>query len=488
MRKYFAKRLFVNDFSVSPDTSVNSYDSKIHTPSLCYNVKSKKGLLGCGNGITHLSLPRTRDNPEEYIRGSSGNVNILKTWRYKYFSHVNNRDEYMLVCFASDNKLYFNNMTFPDPSYHLVTNKTFTSTPTAITFRANGDDVIAFSSPTDDMVVWYTDNNPYTVEGAPRFSSICYHNNRLFAIDAEDPSVVKYSALSNPLDWTSSSGVYSSGSITMNDYKGDLRSVISFDNYVYVFRDYGISRILSYAQDSVFACSNIYTTSSKIYADTAVVCGSKIFFLQEDGLYAFDGYFVSKVDLSFSDLITSTNQSSANACFHDGSYYLACKVDFGDTLEGEQNMQNNALIEFNVTTKSANITRGVDIISMTSVKDVLINRIITTIRGSDYVWYITSDGKINSTSVMPKKWRSGRIHLGNFDKDKILKKVYLTCPCTATLKVTTDKMEKSETLTDKTGFQRILFNVTGREFVFEVTSSDSDFCIGNVELYFAVEK
>ena len=488
MRKYYEKKLFVNDFSVSPSTQENAYNMKLHTPSLCYNVKSKNGMLLGGNGLSHLSLPKSRTNPEEYLRGSSGEISIIKTWRYKYYSNVNGRDEYMLVCFASDNKLYFNNMTFQDPSYHLVSNKTFNSVPSAITFKANGDEVIAFSSPDDDMLVWYTDNNPYTVDGTPHFSSICYHNNRLFAIDASDNSVVKYSALSNPLDWTSTSGVYSPGSITMNDFKGDLRRLISFDNYVYVFRDYGISRILSYAQDSVYACSNIYNTSSKIYADTAVVCGSKIYFLQEDGLYCFDGYSATRVDLPFSDLITKNSQSLANACYHDGCYLLACKMSFPETLSGEASLQNNALVEYNVSNKTANITRGVDITCMTSVKDLLINKVITCVRNSDYVWQVTGDGKINASQSLPKLWKSSKINLGNFDKDKILKKVYLTCPCSATFSVSTDKMTKSISLTNKSGFQRLLLNVTGREFVFSISSSDPTFNIGNIELFFVVER
>ena len=486
MRKYLQKRLFVNDFSVTPDSEHNVHSVKIYTPSLCYNVKAKNGFLTTGDGFAHLSFPMLRDNITPFIRSSTGDKCVIRTWRYKYYSTVNARYEYMLLCYADDHKLYFNNMCFPDATYHPVSSHVFNSTPFAITFKAEGSDVIAFSSPQDDMLVWYTDTTPYVVENSFKFQSICYHNNRLFAIDATDNSVVKYSALSNPLDWTSSSGTYSPGEIPMNDYKDDLKRLMSLDNYVYVFREHGISRITPYAQDTVYSSSNIYTTVSKIYADTATICGSNIYFLQEDGLYYFDGFYVKKVDLPFESLLSTSKQDYANACFYNGVYYLACKIAFDDMTTSESNMKNNVLVAFDVASGKSSITRGVDVTDMTAVKDELIDRMVTCIRNSDYVWHLTHDGKYDG-SALPKYWKSGRINLGNYDKDKILKKIYISCQSSCTFRVTTDKMSRSVSLTNKTGFQRLVLNVVGREFVFEIESSDNDLSVGDIELYFAVE-
>jgi len=487
-KSYTKKRLFIDNFSAMQNRDNNDYDLELSEPKTCFNAKTNLGALVCGNGLSHLKLPISQSVNYEAEMSQLSGITFTKIWHYKYYSVANSRYDYILVGFGSDKNLYFTNIFFADTLFHSLS-ISMNSEPVAINFIVTGDDVIGFSSPNDNFLVWYCDETPYSVSTAPKFVSICLHKQRLFVIDSGSDNLVRFSAKTDPMLWTTSNDEEGAGTIEMNDYKGQLKNLLSFGDYVFVFRDYGISKITSYSSSSVYYASNVYSSSRKIYCTTACVCEDKIYFLQEDGLYKFDGSNVEKVDLKFSKMLEENAQNNANTCFYNGKLFVACKLDFDDddTIGCESGeYKNNCLVEFNPESKEYNITRGVDICSMLPLNDLFVNKLIVLQNGSSFLWQLNTTGVLHET-VLEKKWESGKITLSSFSTNKILREVRLKCSCSCEIKIESEKRSKSFSLVESENITRLVCSLSGKEFLMSITSSDSNLCLSNLEMIFSEE-
>lgn len=487
-KSYNKKRLFINNFSSKQNRDNNEYDLKLEEPKICFNAKSSLGTLVCGNGLSHLKLPISQSVNYEIEMEELSNITFKKIWHYKYYSRANSRYDYLLVGYGSDKNLYYTNIFFADNSFHNL-GKSLNSLPVAINFIVSGDDVIGFSSQSDNFLVWYCDEVPYSVTTAPKFLSICLHKQRLFVIDTDNDNLVRFSSKTDPMLWTTSNEDEGAGTIEMNDYKGQLKNLISFGDYVFVFRDYGISKITSYSSSSVYYASNVYSSSRKIYCSTACVCEDKIYFLQEDGLYKFDGSNVFKIDLKFSKMLEENSQEKSNSCFFNGKLYLACKLNFNDdnAIGCESGTyENNCLVEFDPKSEDYNITRGVDICSMLPINDLFVNKLVILQNGSSFLWQLNDQGVLHET-VLTKKWESGKITLSSFSTNKILKEVRLKCLCNCTIKIESDLRSKGFSLKSSEKITRLVCAFSGKEFSMAITSQDGTLCLSNLEMIFNEE-
>ena len=491
-KTYSKKRLTIDEFSfgISPDK--NEFLLKENKAKVCFNLKAVDGALTEGNGVCELVLPVSQSSTSCTRKLNYQNsYSLKKVWRYKYYSDVNQRYDYVLIGFGSDNKIHFTNMFGYSGSLHELSEFVFNEEPTAISFRVNGKDVISFSSPKDSLLVWFCDEQPYTVDNLPKFKSICLHNERLFAIDSEKNYLVRYSSNLNPLDWTSNVTSTSGGSIELNDFKGQLKNLVSFQDNVFVFRDFGISKISSYSANSLYSATNIFSSSSKIFCNTACICGEAIYFLAEDGLYKLDGYTVERVEDSFSHLFVNKNQDKANTCFFDGKLYIACSLNFfDDEVIGceNDNFENNSLIEFDIVTKEYNITRGIDVVSMLAVKDLCISKMFLCLNNNlgFKFWELTKNGKVEEV-VLKKKWQGGKINFGTFDKTKILKEIYLICKNDCFIELETENCKKTYFVKGKEEIQRVRINCKGKYFKTSFVSEKENVFISNPQFIFNVE-
>ena len=484
---YKTKRITIDEFMSKITKMENDFLLKPNQAKNCYNLKTQNGCLVQGNGFSELELPC---EPVEGVitrrfKYKTG-LNIKRAWRYKYYSEYNLCDEYVLIILGSDNKLHFSPLFAYLDEFITISDFEFTSIPTALNFRVGGKEVMGFSSPTNEFLVWYCDAEPYVVENLPKFDSICLHNGRLFAIDSTKNYLVRFSSILNPLDWAESQASTSGGSIELNDFKGSLKNLVSFLDNVYVFSDFGISKISSFVANSNFGVSNVYSSSSKIFCNTACVCGNNIFFLSEDGLYKFDGFNVECVENGFSHLFKNRLQQNAVTCFFDNKLYISCNLNFDDNKKvGVENTTylNNALIEFDINTKNYNITRGVDICHLLAVKDLTISKLIVCLNNCEKLFEINDSGKLE-TETLEKSWQGGKINFENFDKFKVLKEVFLTSKYNCLLKITTEKTTRTFEVGSSEKIKRLRVNLKGRYFSFEFLSTEENVFISNPQFVF----
>lgn len=485
IKNYQIKRLDIDTLTQTINSDKGEFLLEEGKAKVAYNIQNTFGELSANYGLRELLLCNTQSESDKYEKKLLYNEGqrFKKIWRYKFYSEFNKRYEYLLLALDNSNVIYWVTMFGYNNTLGTFEKFTFNEEPTSISFRVDGKNVIGFASPSDSLVVWYCDEQAYTVESAPKFKSICLHNERLFALDSEYDYLVRYSSKTNPLDWTADGSTTSdAGVIELNDFKGSLKNLVSFLDNVIVFREFGISKISSYSSSSKFTASNVYNSSCRIYCNTACICGQEIFFLAEDGLYKFDGYNVEKVELNISKLIFSNRQEEANTCYFEGKLFVACKMSFDDEKEPQT---NNVIIQIDPITNTFNIIRGVDVGCMHAIKDLDMTKLIICLNGENggKLWELcaASQSEIDFNRV----WQSGKVTFGNHDQ-KLLKEVSLYSKSDITLKVTTEKRCKRISITGKDKIQRVRIGLKAKMFEICFEGNNADFLIKTAQFVFAV--
>ena len=489
------ERVNIDTFTAKMDLDKSKYAVGKYC-KLSYNTQVKHGVLSAGKGLKILTLPMLTTDEREYQMYEQ-DFSFIKLWHYTYYSIPNDCQEYLLVAYGSDGKLYFSAEFAHVGNFYPLNNTVYSSVPSAINFNVEEDSVMGFAFEDRALVVWYCDDPVYEVDEAPYFRSICLHGDRLFAIDASKDNIVRYSSNKNPLDWKKN--VISSddaGSIELNDYKGSLRQLVSFQDSIFVFEDYGISKISAYSSSDEYFATNIYSSGSKIYANTACKCGEFIYFLCQDGLYRLDGVDINKVELNITNLI-SREQEDAIICFFNKKLYIACHLDFekigeedsivtNDASEDKTTMVNNALIEFDIETEEYSIIKGIDVCSMVAINDLFLSKLVVALRGKKYLYELTDACSVVDTNLT-SVWESGNITLDALDKNKILKDIYILSKYPVNITLNSDKSSKTLTSIGQDKIQRVGVNLPGKEFSFKLGCDTGNLHIENVQLRFKVE-
>lgn len=201
----------------------------------------------------------------------------------------------------------------------------FNATPKAQNYRLDGEDVVILVSKEDNMVVWDGVKAPEIVLDAPKIGSMDIHYERLFAVvSGGDGAELKFSDDLDPTNWSES--LSDAGTIELVDDRGRLLKVVSFNDYLYIFREYGITRL--YANTAIqtnFYINHLFTSGGRILENTISLAGDHVFFMSTDGFYVFDGASTKKVLDNFFPKIKFTGNETAT--YFNGSYYLTCKLD-----------------------------------------------------------------------------------------------------------------------------------------------------------------
>ncbi len=336
----------------------------------------------------------------------------------------------------------------------------------AMNYRINGKDILLISCEGYPLITWngrlLIDNN-----GTPEISSMALHYERLFVTSKTEPTKLFFSADFDPLNWSTSGN--QGGFIELLDDRGEMNKVVSFADYLYVFRDHGISRITAYADVKEFAVSNLFVAAGRIFPESIQKCGSVIMFLASDGLYAFDGYECRKVLTQLDGLI----KEGVASAFFDGKYYLSCKADFGDgkKIECENGeCKANMLLVYDPTTGEYSVSRGMDIRYMNAC----------TFVGEDFLaaydegnggGVIMRNGK-RFDVPLEKRWESPLSDFGMPDKYKAVREVHVDTETDISVSVLGDGKER--TVPVKSGPRRIRYNIRARQLSLSVETNKCD--------------
>lgn len=489
-------QLNLSTFSNGVNTNVDENLLPYKYAKLAYNYKMEDGALKTGYGFEVAKFPKSKDNPNELISMTFGNVSdIKKVWLFRYYSDYYKTIRPRIMYYTVNGLVNYNILYTETAIYNAIFDrvnggslKYFTSEPNAIYYRLNSNDVCIFTSPTDNMYIHNPEYSDSEFEDAPKFTSMCIHYERLFAtVSGKESKTLWFSDDFDPTNWNIS--LTEAGTIEMADDLGPLNKVLSFKDYVYVFRDFGISKVSAYGNQEDFSVYQIYSPSGKIYENTVTICGDQIIFLAKHGLYSFNGYNITKIDTNINEYIKGISNENAKGCFYGGKYYLACRMDFKDNLkigyENEIDFINNALLELDLSTYEINITRGVDINSLCAYEDNLFSRLYCSFNKGETqkVGMLNNSGTYFGTPMV-KKWTSPMGSLGYLDKTKHIKEISIISKYDITIEIKTDLQTKSYSVKGSSVPQKIKTMIKGKlvEISFISNTSDAYICYPQITI------
>ena len=394
---------------------------------------------------------------------------LNKLWLFPYYNTSANYRDHMLLLSYDDVVKYVKIIGINPIFYNidLAETLTFTSEPNALYYNIDGEDVMLVSSATDGMFTFKPANSSQLLADAPKIISICRHYERVFAIEEGKRNKLVFSANLDPTNWDIS--IDDAGYIEIIDDRGCLQKVVSFNDYVYIFKEYGISRLSAYGDQTEFNVSHLFISSVKLYGETVTVCGNKILLLAKDGIHSFDGYSTKKLNLGIDSLFEGVSNECANGLYYNNKYYLACRLNFNDGEKiGCENYEggykNNALIELDLSTNEISITRGVDIASMVVLEGENFSKVAVCFNGE----HSKKIGELNKSGcvfgqALSKKWVSPKSNMGYPTKVKQIKECFIKTKGPCKIKICTDKQTKEFNVMPKEVSQRIKLGMTGEQ-------------------------
>lgn len=427
-------------------------DSEIYggmvKPRLSYNFISDDKSLISGFGISDIKLSKDESSfVTDRTLVNSYNVKFLGAWLYNYYSETFKKFQKKVVLYGEDKNIYFFRLFGLDTGIYQLYDETLNSIPDAIHYNINGKDIMIFSSKDDKILVWHSDSDPYTLENVPMFRSICMHSSRLFAIVEGPGNKIWYSDNADPTSWPATIDSTIGVIEFPDEQRGKPNKILSFLEDMYVFRDFGISKITYYPKTQTHEITQLFISSGNIFSDTVCICNDKIYMLASDGIYVFDGNETVKLDLVVNKYFSLVN-SNAKGAFFEGKYFVACNLNYDDNTrvfdEDREDCINNTLISVDVLTNQVSILRGVDIAWLLPLTEGHFSKLLVCLNG-DYgtrICELTKDG-LYFDDVLPKHFEIDIDDLGNLNNKKIIKKIYIDTLYDCVLKIRCDGKEET---------------------------------------------
>lgn len=449
-----------------------------------FNYTTKDGALKSGLGFSNLTLPDTEDvfeAVENPLPTTPNGLAVKNLWQFRRYlislKHVHSNVVFQL----EDGSLYyFLSVTMIPHLWALGLNvpNEFTGNMVGVNYHLNGDDkLILFVPEESKIVVIGTGNVGTIISDAPNLVDIELHHERLFAIKEGDRRTLMFSANLDPTNWNLT--LEEAGFIDFRDERGEIIKLVSFNDYLYVFREFGVSRVSAYGSQEEFSVTHLYSSSSKIYPESVVACGDRILFFTSEGLFVFDGFSGNKINLGIENLLKNEPNHNSRAVFFEDKYYLALRINFEDGFavgcELEEGFVNNTLIEFNIQTGEVNILRGVDILNLLPLKEKVLSKLVAIFRGqhSNKFGQLDFSGKVFGQEL-ESIWQSPKTDFGHPGKQKIVKEVFIKTQSDCEIVVASEKEKKVYKVKGKGAYQRVKTNVTGQEIEVSFVSKGQD--------------
>lgn len=391
-------------------------------------------------------------------------VKILNVFSYRRRATDGSYDDRVVVQ-TDENKLYYTKV-FEVDSWHEIGGISFSGEACAVNYNYDGNDVLLLCSDANGLTV-LNDTTVTVVNSALKFTSLAVHYERIYGTVNGKRNQVWFSDNFDPTDWVVSGT--GAGYVTFADECGDVLSVVSFLGYLYVFREHGIFRLTAYGDQSEFSLKKVFIDTGMIYKATIAICGDKIIFLAEEGLFAFDGYDVTRLT---ADIPLISTKNTAVGAYHENRYYLACKINLGSYHTGV--CVNNALLEYDVREKSLNVLAPLDVLRLYPFNVHHATDLFVVLRRGtvNRLGAVGGYGRIFGASTS-KLYKSPVNNFGT-DRLKTVREVTFKTKYALTLTVILDGVEHSFPLEGKNEPQTVFVGKNGREIGIKLTSTSQN--------------
>lgn len=469
------------EFSIFEQDIDTQKDDSVKKPNECkmfYNLSYQNGALTTGLGFRDLRVPASADNLGQWnvLNFSNTVTKIQNFWIERWFNVTYQEYVYQLLLMDSDKTVYGALMLDEYDGLFAPRTTLMTSMPTyQCPYRVNDADATLFFTNEGLVAIGQYLNMKY--ENVPAMISCVTHYGYFFGILATSRSTFVYTDNLDITEWADDTG----STIELMDNLGAFIKLLVFNDYVYLFREHGITKISIYTSKNDFSFTHLYTSTSKIFENSICVCGNKVLFLTRDGLYSFNGSSVSKICQEYDEYFRNCDNTNCSCACLDGKYYLSTKCNFSDDIvgcEANSTYTNNALFEIDLNDFKLNLLRGVDIKKILAIDTPYFSKLCAIFNDKDKsvgeLCFCGKDFSLNTKKV----WKSANTDLGYLGKDKKIKEIIIKTKYPCSVEISSNEETKTYNFEGKDFEQRLPVSVYGKtfEFCFKTDQSDCEIC------------
>lgn len=452
------RKISVNSFSNGMKGTLEQKRSDLSRATWAFNFDYSDGILKNGLGVTYF---------KEFSTVNINNLKMLGIYEYIRFNEDINDYENLIIYYLDDKRLYWVNSN--GGNVELLSDTVFETKPAIIQYNYLDKDVLLISSPSSGL--YYLDYLTLVkIEDAPEITSLCAHKERIFATSGRDGKSLWFSDDFDPTNWAIS--LNEAGFINFADRLGKLIKAVSFLDSVYVFREYGITRVVAYGDQEEFSADNLFGNHGKIYGNSVTECGDFIIMVTSAGIFSFNGLNATKILSEYDEYLYGIDNQNAKGVYRDNKVFIKLNMKFFLNVE-------SVILVYDVAKKSSYIARGLNIEDFCffsgNVNEVL------CVTGDDRT------GKLDLSGCCFEKnltcsWSSELCDFSLPDVSKNLYKVTLFSSKKATLTIEGDGKVLSYELKPNR-VSEIAPCLTGYKFRFAITSVENGVEISNLCAY-----
>lgn len=468
---------YISDFKGGVNMDEDDQTMNLSESPLAYNISGRDGSLkrcgGYGRAYKYLDLLDKEALIPAVPTPGSGQLLVYRvnteTQPREHLLYANSIG--LFKCVLNEGATGF--------TWQLINTVDFTPVEYYVNYRKDSGDCLVFGPGVgeNNIYLWsgYSDSLPGAVGDAPRLTSAAVHYERMFGVgDPEHVNRIWFSAQFDPTDFTVS--LDAGGYIDVMGDKGRARKVLSFSDSVFVFWQYGITRVKAYNYQSEFTVTDIYSCDSEILKDSICLCGDQIIFAAKDGVYSFDGYSVqrisNKIARIFEEGLSASGECSA---YFRGKYYLVAESGYLDDVEGQ------LMLEYDTASGKWRIFKGQAIRQLLVYHDEGRERLL--LLGSEYVYEMDGAETFGGMPISAR-WDMPMSNLGKPHLVKNIRELLVTAEGEGLLKltVTTEsaKTERTIRLRDQRRVYKVPFRMSGKLVRLSIENvSGNDFTVSN---------
>lgn len=459
------KTLIVSDFS-------NTESNNKMATDVVYGYYAGNGLKQ-KYGISKLYFSKHKDNGslKEYNIDLSS-YDITGAGLSSFYQYLSRADEtvYHLVVYGADKKIYLHEIYDQACPPLWMHNLTFENPPISLQFKKDGEDAIIMSDG-EKMICWKTYYSPYEIQNTPKITSMCMNENTLFCTIKHPAYKVWYTF---NLDAAEVGSAYrDTGYISLEDDLGYSTKVVALKQDVFVFREYGISKITRLQNE--FKVTQIYNANTKIINNSVSVCDGCIVFLTKDGFYVFNGSSVKKLNLNIKKYLGGKNDLVVSASL--GKLYY-CALNLNQTDDSSQEMKNNSLVVLDTDSGEYQIIKNVDVLALQPIKAGATEKMVMLDRRFPSVLAEVEEGYTVLNSTPFRYWSSKKFY-GN-STGMVITDIQINGDCNAKITLHYDENTK---ILDASKSKNFKMHLSCKCFSLEVQdNSQTDSSIDNIAI------
>ncbi|MBO7214902.1 MAG: hypothetical protein J6V66_05345 [Clostridia bacterium] len=419
-------RITVNSFSNGMKGVTAQKKTDLSRASVIYNFDVSSGTLKSPHGVSNF---------KDYAVDNISGFEIDGIYSYIKYNETHSTFDEKVLVHAKDNGIYYSPVQGGE--FKKIQGLNFKEKPSVIAYNYLDNDVLLLSTEKDGL--YLLDGLAFTrIPNAPAVNSLCIHKERLFATSAGEGKSLWFSDDFDPTNWEIS--LDEAGFIEFADEYGKLLKAVSFLDYVYVFREYGISRVVAEGDQESFYVDNLYGKHGKIVGSSITDCGDFIVMLTSKGIYSFNGLSSSKILDEYDDFILGVENENCTGAFDGRTIYLAINIKINGARE-------RAVITYDTETKTSCLLKGY------SASDIAffggsVDRVLCCYNEENAVGVFDDSGTFLGKTPS-RLWQSEFCNFGLANKVKNLTKISLQTTENCTLIV--DSMDKTLIYTVKKG-------------------------------------